>query len=307
MAYHLLPWILFNIFIVCMLAIDLFFHRKNRVISIREAVGWTLFWIVIALLFNLYIYYDRGPDDALKFLTGYLIEKSLSVDNLFVFLLIFKYFHTPPSSLHKVLFWGVLGAILLRALFIWLGIVLIANFSWMVYVFGVFLVYTGIRLWMEKDKKIHPENNPLIKIFRYLFRFTKDYEEDKFFVRKSGQYFATPLFVVLLSIETTDVLFAIDSIPAILAITYDPFLVYTSNIFAILGLRSLFFVLSHVMTLFHYLHYGLSLILIFIGTKMIIIDVFKIPTVAALGFVFLVLIASVLLSLIFPENKSKEF
>lgn len=303
---ELLPWILFNFFIVAMLAVDLLiFNRKAHFISMREAINWTIVWIAVALFFNLYIYHSRGAEDALQFLTGYLIEKSLSIDNLFVFLLIFKYFHTPASSLHKVLFWGVLGAIVLRALFIWLGIALITQFHWIIYLFGVLLIVTGIKLWLEKDKEIHPEKNPVLKIFRYFFSVSDHYEQNKFFVVKNAHYIATPLFIVLLAIETTDVIFAVDSIPAILAITSDPFLVYTSNIFAILGLRSLYFVLSHIMSLFHYLHYGLSVILVFIGLKMIATDFFHIPTTVALGFVFFVLLISILLSLLDPIKRGK--
>lgn len=304
MLHDLLPWILFNLFIVLMLALDLLvFHRKAHAVSMKEAICWTAFWIGLALLFNVYIYYTRGLEAALSFLTGYLIEKSLSVDNLFVFLLIFKYFNTPVQSLHKVLFWGVLGAIILRALFIWFGIVLIANFHWIIYLFGAFLVVMGIKLWQEKDKEIHPERNLILRLFSYWFPFTKDYVNDRFFVVRNSKYYATPLFAVLIAIETTDVIFAVDSIPAILAITLDPFIVYTSNIFAILGLRSLYFVLSHIMTLFHYLHYGLSVILVFIGMKMLFVDFVKIPTLVALGIVFFVLLASIVLSLIYPVDK----
>lgn len=303
--HELLPWIIFNLVIVVLLAVDLFFHRKAHEISIKEAVYWTLFWMSLALLFNIYIYYARGLEPALNFFTGYLIEKSLSIDNLFVFLLIFKYFKTPASSQHKVLFWGVLGAILLRALFIWLGITLISKFHWMIYLFGVFLIFTGIKLWLEKDKEVHPEKNPIIRLFNRFFPVTKDYVEDHFFVMKAGRYLATPLFIVLLSVETTDVIFAVDSIPAILAITYDPYIVYTSNIFAILGLRSLFFVLSRMMSLFHYLHYGLAIILVFIGGKMVLSEVYPVPTFITLLIVFLVLIVSVAISIVLPLKNRK--
>lgn len=303
MNYDILHWVFFNLFIVLMLAIDLLvFSRKAHVVTMKEAVGWTIFWIGLATLFNIYIYYARGLPDALNFLTGYLIEKSLSVDNLFVFLLIFNYFQTPSTSMHKVLFWGVFGAIILRAIFIWLGIVLITKFHWMIYLFGVFLIFTGIKLWLEKDKEVYPEKNPILRIFRYFFPVSNNYEDDKFFIIKQSKYYATPLFVVLIAIETTDIIFAVDSIPAILAITYDPFLVYTSNIFAILGLRSLYFVLSHMMSLFHYLHYGLSIILVFIGVKMLLADLILIPTWIALGIVFLVLVVSITISLLFPAK-----
>lgn len=298
----LLPWIFFNVFVLAMLAVDLFVHRHAKSISIKEASLWSLFWISLALLFNVYIYYARGSPQAVDFLTGYLIEKALSVDNLFVFLLIFKYFRTPKSSEHKVLFWGVLGAIIMRAIFIWLGIALITKFHWIIYLFGAFLVYTGIKLGVEKDKEIDPEQNIVLRIFRRLLPVTKEYINDKFLVVKNSKYFATPLLVVLVSIETTDLIFAVDSIPAILAITTDPFIVYTSNICAILGLRSLFFVLSHVMGLFSYLHYALSLILTFIGIKMLFSDIIKIPTGITLGIVFMILLTSVIASICFPEK-----
>lgn len=292
------PWIVFGLLIVIMFTLDLLvLNRKEREGSMKEMVGWTCLWIGVALLFNLYIYFVRGFEDALTFFTAYLIEKSLSVDNLFVFLLVFKYFQTPPSSMRKVLFWGVLTALILRAVFIGLGIVLISKFHWLLYIFGVFLIFTGVKLWFEKDKEIHPEDNPVLRLFRHFFPITPHYEHGKFFILKNGVYFATPLMVVLLVIETTDIIFAVDSIPAVLAITFDPLLVFTSNIFAVLGLRSLYFVLAHMMTLFHYLHYGLAIILVFIGIKMLLMDVVEIPIAAALSFVFVILSASVLLSI----------
>lgn len=308
MTATLLPWVLFNLFIIVMLALDLFvFHRKSHEVTVKEASLWSIFWISLALIFNLYIYYARGTEDALNFFTGYLIEKSLSVDNLFVFLLIFKYFKTPSSVLHKVLFWGILGAIIMRAVFIWLGIALIANFHFVLYLFGAFLVLSGIKLGLEKDKEIHPERNPILKIFRYFFPVTKDYEGDHFFIFKQAKWFATPLLIVLITIETSDVIFAIDSIPAILAITYDPYIVYTSNIFAVLGLRSLYFVLQRSMDLFHYLHYGLAFILIFIGCKMLLADVYEVSNVVALGVVFVTLALSIAASLWETRtNKTKD-
>lgn len=292
------PWIIFTVLIFFLLGLELFvFHAKSREVSIKEAACWSVFWIFLSLMFALYIYFTRGPADSLTFLTGYLIEKSLSIDNLFVFLVIFKYFHTPTQVMHKVLFWGILGAMLMRLLFIMLGIALISRFHAIVYLLGLFLIYTGIRLWMEKEKEIHPEKNIVLKLFYRFFPVTTKYSGDRFFVKEAGRTVATPLFVTLLTIETVDVIFALDSIPAILAITYDPFIVYTSNIFAILGLRSLYFVLSHMMTLFHYLHYGLALILIFVGCKMLLGDVLPISTLFSLGFIFLTLTVSVLISL----------
>lgn len=304
---NLYPWIFFNIFIVFMLGIDLLiFHRKAHLVSIKEATGWTIFWILLALTFNLYIYFDRGNEAALQFLTGYLIEKSLSVDNLFVFLMVFNHFKTPSTSLHKVLFYGVLGAIIFRALFIILGISLITKFYWMIYIFGIFLIITGIRLGFEKEKEYHPDKNFIINFFHRFFPFSKEYFNDKFFVKKNSKRYATPLFVTLLAIETTDIIFAIDSIPAIIAITQDPYIVYTSNIFAILGLRSLYFVLSHMMTLFHYLTYGLSIILIFIGIKMLLSDLYHISITTSLGIIFGILLTSIFLSLVFTKEIKKK-
>lgn len=299
-------WILFGAVVVVMFFLDLVvFNRSERLISIKEAMGWTFVWIAVALLFNVYIYYERGFEDALAFLTAYLVEKSLSVDNLFVFLLIFKYFQTPPQSMRKVLFWGVLSALVLRAVFIGLGIVLISQFHWILYLFGFFLIFTGIKLWFEKDKEIHPEKNPLLRLFRRFFPVTENYVGNRFMVMRDGRYLATPLMIVLIAIETTDIIFAVDSIPAVLAITFDPFLVFTSNIFAILGLRSLYFVLSHMMDLFHYLHYGLSIILVFIGGKMLLTDIVHIPITWALGVVFAVLAISVCLSILRTRNSNK--
>jgi tellurite resistance protein TerC len=305
MLLELLPWIVFNLLVLGMLALDLLvFHRKAHAVSVKEAAWWSLIWIALALLFNGYIYYTRGSEAALNYFTGYLIEKALSVDNLFVFLLIFKYFKTPSTSLHKVLFWGVLGAIIMRAIFIAAGIVVLTYFHWMIYLLGLLLIVTGVKLGLEKEKQIEPERNIVLRLFQRFFRVTKKYEGDQFFVRqRAGRYAATPLFVVLLILETTDVIFAVDSVPAILAITQDPFIVYTSNIFAILGLRSLYFLLSNMMTAFHFLHYGLALILVFIGVKMLFSSVMPISTPIALGVVFGVLACSVVGSLFFPQVK----
>lgn len=292
-------WLFFSLVVFISLVIDLFIHRKPRPIRLKEALLWSGFWISLALLFNIYIYFSRGKLDALNFLTGYLIEKSLSVDNLFVFLLIFNYFKTPPSSQHKVLFWGVIGAMIMRAIFIFLGITLVQKFQWMIYIFGVFLIFTGVKLGLEKNKKIDPEKNLLIIFTRKIFPIIHSYKKDRFFI--AGK--ATPLFLVLIAIETTDVIFAIDSIPAILAITYDPFIVYTSNIFAILGLRSLFFVLAHMMGLFQHLHYALSLILVFVGVKMVLSETIHIPVGIALGVVFFILSIGIFWSMVFKNKK----
>ncbi len=295
-------WV-FNLVIAILLALDLFaFHRKTHVVQVKEALWMSAFWIAFALLFNVFVYYLRGTEDALNFLTGYLIEKALSVDNLFVFLLIFSYFRVPDHLLHKVLFWGIFGAIVMRAVFILFGIALVQNFHWIIYLFGGFLIITGIKLAMEKDKEIHPESNIIIKLFQKMIPVTPYFVEDKFFIKQEGRYLATPLCLVLLAIETTDVIFAIDSIPAIIGITEDPFIVYTSNILAILGLRSLYFALSHVLTLFHYLHYGLAFILIFIGIKMLISGYIAIPIIVSLSVVVLILIISIIASILNPKK-----
>ncbi len=295
-------WI-FNLCIAIIIALDLLvFHRKSHVVSIKEALWSSAFWIVFAMIFNLFVYYFKGSEGALNFLTGYLVEKALSVDNLFVFLLIFSYFRVPGHLLHKVLFWGIFGAIIMRAIFILFGIALIQNFHWVIYIFGLFLVITGIKLALEKGKEIHPEKNFIIRNFEKFFSVSPHFVEDKFFIKQNGRYLATPLFIVLLAIETTDVIFAIDSIPAIIGITEDPFIVYTSNILAILGLRSLYFALSHILALFHYLHYGLALILVFIGCKMLISGYITIPILLSLGIIILILFLSILLSVINPRK-----
>lgn len=300
-------FVAFNIAIVVLLILDLLvFHKKPHEVSIKESLWMTFFWIGLALCFNVLIYFTRGIDDALNFLTGFLIEKSLSVDNLFVFLMLFAYFHLPKHLTHIVLFWGILGAIIMRALFIFVGVALVQQFSWIMYVFGAFLIFTGYKLFFESDKKIDPETNFVLRVFRKFFSVTKNYENGYFFIKKEGKYFATPLFIVLLAVETTDVIFAIDSIPAIMAITLDPFIIYTSNVFAILGLRSLFFALSEVMQLFHYLNYGLASILIFIGIKMLVGHYYKLPIVVTLGFVILSIVVSIIASLVWKPQGSKH-
>jgi tellurite resistance protein TerC len=303
MWFQVLLWVIFNIFVVAMLALDLgVFHRTAHVIRIREALAWCALWMTLALLFNVGIYFWLGSEPALEFLTGYLLEYSLSVDNIFVFLMIFSYFRVPYLHQHKVLFWGILGALIMRALFILTGITLIQKFHWVIYIMGGFLVLTGIKMAMQKDAEINPERNPVLRLFRRLMPVTEDYEGERFFVRRSGRLFATPLFIIVLVVETTDVIFAVDSIPAILAITLDPFIVYTSNVFAILGLRALFFALAGIIRLFHYLPYGLSLILVFVGVKMLLVDIYKIPIGIALGTVAAVLVTSVIASIVFPPK-----
>jgi tellurite resistance protein TerC len=297
-------WVAFNVFVLIMLAVDLgVVHRRAHTVRLKEALIWSGIWIALALLFALGVYFWYGPQPALEFLTGYLIEKSLSVDNIFVFVLIFSYFKVPALYQHKVLFWGILGALVMRAIFIFAGIALLQRLHWIIYVFGALLVLTGIKMAMEKDKEIHPDKNPVLRLFRRLVPVTEDYHADHFFVRRFGHYAATPLFIVLLVVETTDIIFAVDSIPAILAITVDPFLVYTSNVFAILGLRALYFALAGVMQLFHYLHYGLSAILIFVGAKMLLADVYKLPVAVALGVIAGILLISVIASVMRPHQR----
>jgi tellurite resistance protein TerC len=305
MLNQMIPWILFNAFVLGMLALDLgIFHRKAHDIKIKEALLWSLMWISLALLFNAGIYFWRGSRPAVEFFTGYLIEKSLSVDNLFVFLLVFKYFQVPQISQHKVLFWGIVGALFMRAGFIAAGITLIQQFHWVIYVFGAILIFTGAKLTFQKNRTIRPEKNPIIRLFRRLMPVTPEYDEKgRFFKKLSGRLHATPLFIALLIIETTDIVFAVDSIPAVLAITQDPFIVYTSNVFAILGLRALFFALAGIMQLFHHLNYGLSAILVFVGVKMLISEFYKIPAGAALAVIAIILIISIAASILLPKKE----
>ena len=289
-----------------MLVLDLgILHRRAHAVKFREALAWSVVWIAMAAGFAVFVYFWHGRTPALEFVTGYVVELSLSVDNLFVFLLIFRYFRVPGHLQHRVLFWGILGALIMRGLFILLGVSLIRRFHFIIYVFGAFLVYTGIRLFSEKDKEIHPEQNPVLRLFRRWVPVTSDYVGGKFFVRKAALH-ATPLLIVLLVVETTDVLFATDSVPAILAITLDAFIVYTSNVFAILGLRSLYFALAGLMERFRFLHYGLALILTFIGVKMLISNFYSIRTEIALGVVGLTLAISVLASLFIPDKASPK-
>jgi tellurite resistance protein TerC len=287
-----------------MLVLDLgVFHRRAHTVKFREALAWSGAWIVLAAIFAVVIFFWHGRTPALEFVTGYVIELSLSVDNLFVFLLIFRFFQVPAIHQHKVLFWGILGALIMRAIFIAAGVSLIQKFHWIIYAFGAFLVYSGIKLFFQEEAEIHPEKNPVLRLFRRWVPVTKDYVGNKFFVRSAGLY-ATPLFVVLLVVETTDLLFAVDSIPAILAITRDAFIVYTSNVFAILGLRSMYFALAGMMEMFRYLHYGLSLVLIFVGAKMLVSHYFEIPTLVALAAVAGVLAISVIASMANPKKKA---
>jgi tellurite resistance protein TerC len=287
-----------------MLALDLgLFHRRAHTVKFREAVGWSLLWVAMAAGFAVIVYFWHGRTEALEFVTGYVIELSLSVDNLFVFLVIFRYFRVAGPNQHKVLFWGILGALIMRCLFILAGVGLIRRFEWIIYVFGALLIYSGVKLLRQSGADVHPEKNPILRVFRRWVPVTKDYVGGKFFVRQPGLY-ATPLFVVLLVVETTDILFAVDSIPAILAITLNAFIVYTSNVFAILGLRSMYFALAGMMDIFHYLHYGLSAVLIFVGTKMLVSHYYKIPTAFALLAVAVILASSIAASVVFPQKKT---
>lgn len=290
-------WISFNLFVLGMLALDLgVFHRKAHQVTLREALGWTGVWITLAMFFNLFVYYYFGKDKAIEFFTGYLIEKSLSVDNIFVMILIFSYFQIPEKYQHKVLFWGILGALVMRVIFILTGIELIHKFHWLIYAFGGFLIFTAIRMVTSGDDKIDPEKNPVVRLARKLFRVTTELHGDRFFIRKEKVLWATPLFLVVLLIEATDLVFAVDSIPAILAISDDSFIVYTSNVFAILGLRSLYFALSGIEKYFIYLKYGLAAILLFVGTKMCISDWYKIPVELSLIVIVFLLVISMLAS-----------
>ena len=291
-------WILFNAFVLLMLALDLgVFNRKAHEISLKEALTWTFVWVVLALIFNTIIYFWRGQQQALEFFTGYLVEKALSVDNIFVFIMIFTYFQIPTKYQHKVLFWGILGALVMRVIFIFAGVALIEKFHFTIYVFGALLIYTGYKMFYHNNAKIEPDKNPIIRFFKKFMSVTPDLHEDKFFVKLNGKQFATPLFLVLILIETTDLIFAVDSIPAILAITQDQFIVYTSNVFAILGLRSLYFALAGVVHRFWLLSYALAVVLVFVGIKMLLIDVYKIPIEWSLIFIATLITGSIILSL----------
>lgn len=291
-------WVGFTVFVLGMLALDLgVFHREAHVVSIKEAAIWSVAWVVLSLTFNVLVYWQIGAQAGLQFLAGYLIEKSLSVDNIFVFVLIFSYFGVPAKYQHRVLFWGILGALVMRAIFIAVGAALLATFHWAIFVFGGFLILTGIRMAFHQDEEIHPEANPIVRLFRRLMPVTSTYEGQRFFVRHAGTLMATPLFVVLLLVESTDLLFALDSIPAIFAITDDPFLVYTSNVFAILGLRAMYFLLAGVMDKFRYLKMGLAIILVYVGFKMVLSEWYHIPTGISLGIIAFVLAIAVLISL----------
>ena len=310
-------WIGFNLFVLVMLALDLgVFHRKAHAVSGKEALIWSIVWISLSLVFNavIYFFWDQmrpestytNREAALAFLTGYLIEKSLSVDNIFVFILIFSFFAVPAAYQHRVLFWGILGALVMRGVLIAIGAALLKEFHWIIYVFGAFLIFTGIRMALHREEEIHPEQNPVVRFFRRFIPVTEDFEKDKFFLRRAGKLMATPLFLILLIVESTDLVFAVDSIPAIFAVTPDPFIVYTSNVFAILGLRALYFLLADVVDKFQYLRVGLSFVLTFIGVKMVITDLYHIPVGTSLAVVAGILAVAVLASLWKARNSSGE-
>ena len=307
MSESFVLWTAFNLFVLGMLALDLgVFHRKSHEVGIKEALTWTSVWITFAMLFNLFIYYYFDKEKAVEFFTGYIIEKSLSVDNIFVIIMIFAYFKVPTAYQHKVLFWGILGALVMRVIFILAGIELIHRFHWLIYVFGGFLVVTGIKMLTSGDIKLEPEKNPLAKLARKIFPFTPTFEGDRFFVRRETKLWATPLFLVVVLIEATDLIFAVDSIPAILAISDDSFIVYTSNVFAILGLRSLYFALAGAEKYFQYLKHGLSTILIFVGIKMCITDIYKIPVDLSLIIIVFVLTIAILASVAAQKSRNNN-
>ncbi len=307
MTHSLTWWVGFNVLILVLIALDLgVFHRKSKVISVKSALYWSLAWIVTSLTFNVGVYYWFGYQSALEFLTGYLIEKSLSVDNIFVFAILFNYFGVSTKYQHKVLYWGILGALVMRGVLIAVGAVLISNFHWVIYILGAFLVYTGIKMAVAEGISVHPGKNPVIKLAKKFLPITKEYHEDKFMVTIDGKRMFTPLLIVLLVVEVTDLAFAVDSIPAIFAITTDSFIVYTSNVFAILGLRALYFALSGVLEMFHYLKYGLGIVLAFVGVKMILSDIIEIPIPIALGVVALILTISIVTSILKPPKISAE-
>ena len=302
---HIGFWIIFNTAIVLLLLLDLaVLNRGGRVIPFRRALLSSFFWIGLAGGFAVFVRYWLGGAKALEFVTGYLLEESLSVDNLFVFILLFKYFKVPPEEERTVLFWGIIGALIMRGIFIVAGVALVHRFHWIIYLFGAFLVYTGFKLLGEgEEEQVDPSRNLVLKLARRFIPISESYDGGRFFTVREGKRFATPLFIVLLVVESTDVLFATDSIPAILAISHDPFIVYTSNVFAILGLRSLYFALSGLMKLFHYLNYGLAVVLMFIGAKMLISAKYQIPTWIALTVLAVVLAASVVASVLFPKQE----
>ena len=307
MSSSLVLWLSFALVIGVMFVLDLgVFNRKSHAISFREALAWTIAWVSVAMAFNVYIYFTMGQQKALEFLTGYIIEESLSVDNLFVFIMIFSYFHVSKAHQPKILKWGIIGALVMRAIFIFAGIELIERFHWMIYVFGVVLVITGIKMAFGGEGKIEPEKNLLVRVLRKFMPVTKRVSGDKFFINRFGKRAATPLFVTLLVVESSDLIFAVDSIPAVLAVTRDPFIVYTSNVFAIMGLRSLYYLLAGFLELFVHLKFGVSCILAYVGVKMLLVDIVHIPIYFSLGVIIGVLAISILTSVTVGQRHAKH-
>lgn len=311
MSHSVWAWVGFNCFVLAMLALDLgVFHRKAHKVGFKESILWTIVWIFLALIFSVGIYNWFGTQRALEFLTGYVIEKSLSVDNIFVILMIFTFFRVPDKFQHRILFWGILGALVMRAIFIVAGVALIQRYHWIIFVFGGFLVFSGIKMALPKKEEISLDKNFVLRMMKKVMPFTSSHDCHSFFLKKEGKWHGTPLFAALLMVEATDLIFAVDSIPAILAISNDSFIVYTSNVFAIMGLRSLYFSVAGLVEIFHHLKYGLSAILVFVGTKMLLMDTYKIPTVAALGVVLGILAVCILTSVLFPHKEgsaAKDF
>jgi tellurite resistance protein TerC len=304
MGINIYFWIGFHVFIFLMLALDLgVFNKKDHKVPVKEAIKWSSVWISLALLFNLFVFYEFGKTKALEFLTGYVIEYSLSVDNIFVFIIIFTYFSVPDRFQHKVLFWGIIGALVMRGIFIFAGVALINRFYWIILIFGAFLVVTGIKMLFQKKTQVHPEKNPVVRFFRKFLPVSDETHSSKFFIRQNHRIFATPLFLVLLVIESTDLLFAVDSIPAVLAVSHDKFIVYTSNIFAILGLRSLYFAVAGIMSYFRYIKIGIAFILTFVGLKMLASFFnIEIPIILSLGIIVSILFISILASIIIKKE-----
>ncbi|WP_026840760.1 TerC family protein [Citrifermentans bremense] len=303
MSTREMMWVAFAAVITVMFVLDLFvFNRRSHEIKFREALAWTTVWVGLALAFNAGIWYFMGPGKALEFFTGYLIEESLSVDNLFVFIMIFSYFKISKAQQPKILKWGIIGALVMRGIFILVGIELIERFHWMIYIFGGILIYTGIKMAFGGDDEVEPEKNPLVRLVRRFMPITKRIWRDRFFIKRHGVWAATPLFLTLVVVESSDVIFAVDSIPAVLAVTHDPFIVYSSNVFAIMGLRSLYYLLAHVMEMFVYLKLGVSFILAFVGAKMLLVDVVEIPLQLSLGFIIGTLVISILISVLLAKK-----
>ncbi len=304
MTESIWPWVAFNAMVLVILALDLgVFHRKAHEVSLKEAAGWSAVWVTVALLFNAGVWWFAGKQAGLEFLTGYLVEKSLAVDNIFVIAMIFSYFAVPAMYQHRVLFWGILGALVMRGAFIGMGAYALERWHWVIYLFGGILLATGIKMAIRKDEQVDPENNVVVKLARRFLPISDRYDGQRFWTVENGRRVATPLFLVLLLVEFTDLVFAIDSIPAIFAITKDPFIVYTSNVMAILGLRSMYFLLAGIVPKFVYLKYGLSMVLVFVGAKMMLLDVFKVPTLVSLGVIATLIGGSIALSLLRPPSK----